>query len=107
VGENLLSLTTGLVANFVWLVGVGQSNPPNDQAMQWIGHTELDKKQVALAFAHVSGDAYWSCSCLKKLLPRAQILTIPLMIGALTSLWLDKILLAIEKNAFPRPVGCP
>jgi len=28
--------------NFVWLVGIGQSNPANDQAMQRIGDAELD-----------------------------------------------------------------
>jgi len=38
---------------------------------------------------------------MKKLLPRALILTMPLMIGALTSLWLDKILLTIEKMHSP------
>jgi len=37
----------------------------------------------------------------KKLLPRAQILTMPPMVGALKSLWLDKILLTIKKMSSP------
>jgi len=62
------------------------------------------RSKYLFCFAHVSGDANWLCNCLKKLLPRALILTMPLMIGVLRSLGLDKILLTSKKRmaTFPK-----
>jgi len=44
------------------LYGVGQSNPPNDQALQWRVHAELDKKQVSLLLLPMSLVMHTGCA---------------------------------------------